>query len=71
MEQDTRAFFILIVNSIAWVLLWMILNVLTGIYFELGFFETTPTWKNIIYYLAFLISLFFLVRYLLKKWKRI
>lgn len=71
MEQETKDFFVLIVNSIAWVLLWMMLNVLIGIYFELGFFENMPTWKNLVYYLCFLISLFLLIRHLLKKWKRI
>lgn len=69
MEDDTRGFLILIVNTIAVVLLWMIANVLVGIYFNFAFFEGTPTWKNILYYIAFLISLFFLIRYIRRKWK--
>ena len=69
MEDDTRGFLILIVNTIAIVLLWMIANVLVGIYLNFAFFEDKPTWKNILYYIAFLISLFFLIRYLRRKWK--
>jgi hypothetical protein len=69
MEDDTRKFLILILNTISLVFIWMMLNVLAGIYFGLAFFEGTPGWKNYIYYLLFLSSLFFLVRYLARKWK--
>lgn len=68
-ENDTRQFLILILNTISIVLIWMILNVLVGIYFGLGFFDGSPTWKNYLYYAIALTSLFFMVRYLLKKWK--
>ncbi|MFZ1529408.1 MAG: hypothetical protein WAT19_11680 [Ferruginibacter sp.] len=68
-EQETRDFFIKIVNSIAIVLLWMIANVFFGIYMGFGFFEGSPSLKNIIYYLIFLITLYLLLRYLVKKWK--
>ena len=70
MEDNTRELFILILQSLSTVLLWMMMNVLIGIYFELGFFEGTPSWKNIIYYICFLTSLFFLIRYLHRKWKK-
>jgi hypothetical protein len=69
MEDETREFLVLIMNTISWVLLWMMLNVLIGIYFELGFFETVPTWKNILYYSFLLLSAMFLIRYLKGKWK--
>ncbi|HMJ46293.1 MAG TPA: hypothetical protein VK498_03145 [Ferruginibacter sp.] len=69
MEDDTRKFLILIVNTIAIVLLWMIIQVLAGIYFELGFFQTSPGWKNILYYIFFAGTLFLMIRYLKKKWK--
>ena len=69
MEDETRDFLVLIVNTISMVLIWMIVQVLVGIYFGLAFFENAPNWKNIGYYLFLLISLYFLVRYLLRKWK--
>ena len=68
-EQETRDFFIKIANSIAIVLLWMIANVFVGIYFGLGFFDGPPTWKNIIYYIISLLTLYQVLRYLVKKWK--
>lgn len=69
MEDETREFLVLIMNTISWVLLWMILNVCIGIYFGLGFFETIPTWKNILYYSFLLLSAIFLIKYLKSKWK--
>lgn len=69
MEDDTRRFLILIVNTISLVFIWMALNVLAGIYFELAFFDERPGWKNYIYYAAFLLSLFFLLKHLKSKWK--
>lgn len=70
MEDETRDFLVLIVNTIALVLIWMIANVLAGIYFKLAFFTGRPGIGNIIYYLFALASLFFLVRQLSRKWKQ-
>ncbi|HSN62217.1 MAG TPA: hypothetical protein VLR49_14855 [Ferruginibacter sp.] len=67
MEDDTRAFLVLILNTIAWVLLWMIANVLVGIYLGYAFFEGSPSWKNILYYILALTSLFFLIRRIKRK----
>lgn len=68
-EPETRAFFVLIANSMALVLLWMVLNVLFGIYLEYAFFEGRPGWKNILYYIISLVVFVFLLRHLAKKWK--
>ena len=68
MENETRDFLVLIANTISIVLLWMMINVFIGIYFEYGFFEGAPDWKNISYYIFFIISLFFLIKHLKKKW---
>ncbi len=69
MEEETKQFLLLIVNTISIVLIWMMVNVLVGIYFGFAFFEDKPTWKNITYYIVFLISLFFIARYLFRKWR--
>lgn len=68
-EPETKKFFILIVNSIALVLIWMIINVLAGIYFELAFFDHQPRWPNFLYYSLSVALLVMLVRYLVKKWR--
>lgn len=69
MEDETRGFLVRIINTISMVLLWMIACVFFGIYLNYAFFETAPGWKNILFYIAFLVSLFFLVKYLVRKWK--
>ncbi len=69
-EPETRAFFVLIVNSMAWMLLWMVLNVLFGIYLGYAFFDGSPGWKNIIYYGLSLAGFAILIRHLIKKWKQ-
>lgn len=69
MEDDTRVFLVKILNTIAMVLLWMLLNVFFGIYYNYAFFDTIPDWKNYLYYALFIISLFLLIIYLRRKWK--
>ncbi|MEO8769780.1 MAG: hypothetical protein ABI402_06840 [Ferruginibacter sp.] len=69
MEDETRDFLIRIVNTISFVFIWMAVNVLIGIYFGLAFFDDKPDWKNYLYYVFLLASLFFLIRYLMRKWK--
>lgn len=69
MEDETREFFVLIANTISLVLLWMLVNVFVGLYKGLAFFEDLPNWKNYLYYTWFLLSLFFLVRHVKKKWR--
>jgi hypothetical protein len=69
MEDETRAFLILIINSMAYVLLWMMVNVLIGIYFGFAFFEGSPSWKNLLYYVLAFGTLFLILRMLKRKWK--
>lgn len=69
MENETRDFLVLIVNTVAWVLLWMMINVFAGIYHGFAFFEHNPDKYNLIFYLWFLGSLFFLIKLLKRKWR--
>jgi len=69
MEGDTRKFLITIVNTIAMVLIWMIIQVLVGIYFDLAFFTGKPGLYNIGYYIFFIASLALLIIYIRKKWR--
>jgi len=69
MEDETKAFLIRIMQTISLVLLWMLINVFIGIYKDYAFFENRPNWTNYLYYAFFLISLFFLIVHLRRKWK--
>ena len=68
-EDETREFLILIVQTISTVILWMMINMLFGIYLKFGLFENAPTLKNYIFYALFLTSLFFMIKYFAKRWK--
>lgn len=72
MEEETKAFLLLIVNSIALMLLWMIANLVAGIYMGLAFFDGgSPGWKNILYYAMAAITLVLVILRLVKKWKHL
>jgi hypothetical protein len=68
-EPETREFLMRIVHTISLVLLWMMANLTLGVYNNLAFFEGTPDWKNIAYYIFFLISLSALLLHLSRRWK--
>lgn len=68
-EQHIVPYLIKIVNTISTILIWMIANVFFGIYLGYGFFEGSPTLYNFIYYAVAIVSLVFLIRHIIKKWK--
>lgn len=70
MEEETSKFFALIANSIALILIWMIANILVGIYWNYAFFEGSPSWKNIVYYIVSVVVLFFVGRHIIRRWKK-
>jgi membrane-anchored protein YejM (alkaline phosphatase superfamily) len=69
MEPDVRAFLMCIVQTISMGMMWLLLNMTFGIYFNFAFFENTPSTGNIIYYIFLIGSFTFLVFYLRRKWK--
>ena len=69
MEPDVKAFLLLIIQTLSMGLLWLLINMTAGIYFNLGFFEGSPSIWNFLYYIFFLGSLVLLIMYLRKKWK--
>lgn len=71
MEEDVTEFLKRIVKTIGIGLLFLLVNMTAGIYFNLAFFDDHIHLKNIIFYLFFIGSLFFVLRYLLKMWGRL
>lgn len=69
-EPSVRQFFIKILNSIAWFLLWVIGFATAGIYFQLGYITGKPIIQSILFYTAMTISLLFLIRYLYRVWNK-
>lgn len=68
MEPDVRIFLSKILSSISMTLLWLLINSTIGIGLNYAFFEERPSLGNYIFYVWFLVSFGFLIRYLLRKW---
>ena len=69
MEPDVKNFLSKIVTSLSVGLLWLLVNSTIGIRFNFAFFENKPTIGNYIFYVWFLASLFFLIKFYRKIWK--
>ncbi len=69
MEDETREFLVRIANTVAIVLLWMMVNVFIGIFKGYAFFDDKPGWANYLYYTFLLLSFIFLLIHLKRKWK--
>jgi hypothetical protein len=67
-DPDVKKFFVQILNSIAWGLIWMIAAATAGLYFELGYTNGKPIIYTIIY-VAAISSLLLLLKYLHNIWK--
>ena len=68
-DPDVKKFLLKILNSISWVLLWMIAAATAGIYFQLAYSNGKPPVYTIIFYAAAAVTLFLLIRHLYKVWK--
>ena len=69
-DPDVKKFLLKVLNSISLVLFWMMTFATAGIYFELGYTIGKPIIYPIIFYTAMAVTLFFLVRHLIKVWNR-
>ena len=67
-ENDAKQFLVLIVQTVSSIILWFLINIMLGIYFQFGLFENKPTIINIGYYLFFTVGCFFLFKYFRKRW---
>lgn len=71
MEDDTRVFLVTIMQTVSLLILWLLINIFVGLYLKFGLFENSPSLKNFIYYLAFILGCFFLYKHIKKKWSKV
>jgi hypothetical protein len=69
-EPEVKDFLRKIAWSVFFGIVWMMFNMTLGIYFGLLFPEEKLGIGNILFYIFFLGSLFFLVRYYYKTWRQ-
>ncbi|MFC4263201.1 hypothetical protein ACFOWM_09955 [Ferruginibacter yonginensis] len=71
MEDNTKLFLVTIMQTVSLLILWLLLNILFGLYLKYGLFENQPSATNIIYYIIFITGSIFLIRYIKSKWKKV
>jgi hypothetical protein len=69
MEPDVKEFLVRIMQTISMSVVWLLVNMTLGIYYNFAFFDTTPSIWNYLFYLWFLISFGLLLYYFHKKWE--
>lgn len=70
MEPGIKEFFKRLVTSISLLVLWMMINMVLGIKFNLGFFEEHVQWFNIVFYIWLVASLIALIWVYKKIWEK-
>ena len=68
-DKDVKKYFIKVLYSLSWGLIWMIAFITLGIKYELAFFGDKPIIYNILFYLFISLSLIALIYYYYKTWK--
>lgn len=69
MEPEARDFLKRVMQTVSVGLLFLLLHMTVGIYFNWAFFEGSIRIGNLIYYLIFILSLAGLIYYYYKLWK--
>lgn len=67
-EDDSKNFLILIVQTISSIILWLLINIFLGLYMQYGLFEVSPSIINVGYYLFFIAGCYALFRFFKKRW---
>lgn len=63
-----KKYFLKIVRSFSWGLLWMMTGVMLGLYYKLAYLNRKPVIYPILFYAGMLITLVILIRYLYRVW---
>jgi hypothetical protein len=69
MEPELKLFFSKIIRSLSMGILWLLINMTLGIFFDFGFIHSGISLANILFYIFMLVTLYGLIWYLLKVWK--
>lgn len=70
MEPGVKEYLVRILNTIAFVGLCLMLNITAGLKYELAFVEEKIQWKNVAFYIFFLISIIAMTIYVIKLWRK-
>lgn len=69
-DPQMKRFFKNIVSSFSFGALWMLLMSTAGLYFGLALIQDRLQWYNVLFYVVFVASLFWLLRFLYRIWTK-
>lgn len=69
MEDDIRAFFVKIMNSVSLILLWAFFTIAIGLYNNWLIPQIAWGWKQVVFYSIVMISMIWIFRKMIKIWK--
>lgn len=69
-DPKIKKYFLKIINSFSFGLLWMMACVMGGIYYKLGYPGNHPVVYTVLFYAGMLLTLLLLIRYLYRIWKK-
>lgn len=69
MEEDIRAFFVKILNSVSLIILWAFFTVAIGLYNNWLIPEKSWGWKQAIFYSIVIAAMIWIIRKMIKIWK--
>lgn len=69
MDPQLKRYFLKIMNSFAWGVIWLMFVTFFGLYFGLAYVQHGWTPVNIIFYVIVLLTFLLLLRYLYRSWR--
>jgi len=70
MDPEVKLYFRKIMKSFSAALLWMMLAIVPGLFFKLGYLQYGVPWYNAVFYIVLLLTLFLLLRFYYNLWRK-
>jgi hypothetical protein len=69
-DPEVKKFFVKILNSISFGLLWLMVMVTAGLYFGLAYADGRPLIYTVLFYVFMVVTLSLLILYYYRTWKK-
>lgn len=69
LDPQTKRYFKKVLSSFFTGIFWMLFMSTLGLFFGLAIIDTSVRWYNLVFYIIFLLSLAWLIRYYYRLWK--
>ena len=70
MDQEVKVYFQKIMKSFGIGVFWLMVSMVAGLFFKLGYWQHGWRWQNTVFYAVLILTLILVVRYLLRIWRK-